>query len=147
MRLAPPSVGAGPTVSRDVVRGLEREMDETAAAIPALRRFHTLLETLPAEAVAARLAPVWAELCYNLESFNPVFTAVMLKVQCTIGQSDYVRRDEALQCLIVPLAGEYGLAPEYKLGACAASGLVCAWRSVLVERARRPPSAAVRQQR
>jgi hypothetical protein len=116
VRLAPPSVGAGPTVSRDLVRGLERELDTAAASIPALRRFHSLLETLPADAVAQRLAPVWAELCYNLESFNPVFTAVMLKVQCTIGQSDYVRRDEALQCLIVPLAGEYGLAPEYKLG-------------------------------
>jgi hypothetical protein len=37
-------------------------------------------------------------------------------VQCTLGQSDYVRRDAALQCLIVPLAGEYGLAAEYKLG-------------------------------
>jgi hypothetical protein len=106
----------GPTVSREVVRGLEREMDATALSLPALRRFHTLLEQLPAKEVHTRLATVWAELCYNLESFNPVFTAVMLKVQCTLGQSDYVRRDAALQCLIVPLAGEYGLAAEYKLG-------------------------------
>ena len=91
-------------------------MDRTAASIPALRRFHSLLEALPAAEVATRLRPVWAELCFNLESFNPVFTAVMLKVQCTLGASDYVRRDEALQCLIVPLAGEYGLAEQHKLG-------------------------------
>ena len=114
MRKSPPVVG--PTVSRDVVRGLERELDTTAQSLPALRRFHSLLEQLPADQVHSRLAPVWAELCYNLESFNPVFTAVLLKVQCTLGQSDYVRRDAALQCLIVPLAGEYGLAAEYKLG-------------------------------
>jgi len=114
VRKSPPVVG--PTVSRDVVRGLERELDTTAQSLPALRRFHTLLEQLPADEVHRRLAPVWAELCYNLESFNPVFTAVLLKVQCTLGQSDYVRRDAALQCLIVPLAGEYGLAAEYKLG-------------------------------
>jgi len=91
-------------------------MDSNAASIPALRRFHSLLENLPASEVHARLRPVWAELCYNLESFNPVFTAVLLKVQCTLGASDYVRRDAALQNLIVPLAGEYGLAAEYKLG-------------------------------
>lgn len=91
-------------------------MDRTAASIPALRRFHSLLEELPAERCAELLRPVWAELCFNLESFNPVFSAVMLKVQCTLGASDYVRRDEALQCLIVPLAGEYGLAEQHKLG-------------------------------
>ena len=91
-------------------------MDTSAASIPALRRFHALLEALPPAELHTRLAPVWAELCFNLESFNPVFTAVMLKVQCTLGASDYVRRDEALQCLIVPLAGEYGLAAEHKLG-------------------------------
>ena len=34
------------------------------------------------------------ELAYNLESFNPAFTAVLLKVQRTIGLSDYVRRDQ-----------------------------------------------------
>ena len=49
------------------------------------------------------------ELSYNLESFNPAFTAVLLKVQQTIGQSDYVRRDLALKHLIQPLAGEYGM--------------------------------------
>lgn len=91
---------------------------------------------------------MWNEFCYNLESFNPVFTAVLLKargrsdaptprrhctppgphpsppwfppplpqVQSTIGLSDYKCRDAALQHLIVPLAGEYGLAAEYKLG-------------------------------
>ena len=50
-----------------------------------------------------------AELAYNLESFNPAFTAVLLKVQSTIGRSDYVRRDLALKNLIQPLAGEYGM--------------------------------------
>lgn len=34
------------------------------------------------------------ELAYNLESFNPAFTAVLLKVQSTIGLTDYVRRDQ-----------------------------------------------------
>lgn len=49
------------------------------------------------------------ELAYNLESFNPAFTAVLLKVQSTIGHSDYVARDMALKNLIQPLAGEYGM--------------------------------------
>ena len=49
------------------------------------------------------------ELAHNLESFNPAFTAVLLKVQSTIGASDYVGRDAALKCLIQPLAGEYGM--------------------------------------
>ena len=49
------------------------------------------------------------ELAYNLESFNPAFTAVLLRVQCSIGRSDYVRRDQALKGLIQPLAGEYGM--------------------------------------
>ncbi len=43
------------------------------------------------------------ELAYNLESFNPAFTAVLLKVQSTIGHSDYVARDLALKNLIQPL--------------------------------------------
>lgn len=33
----------------------------------------------------------------------------MLMVQRSIGHSDYERRDAALQRLIVPLAGEYGM--------------------------------------
>lgn len=49
------------------------------------------------------------ELAYNLESFNPAFTAVLLRVQSTIGLTDYVRRDTALKNLIQPLAGEYGM--------------------------------------
>ena len=52
---------------------------------------------------------VMGELAYNLESFNPAFTAVLLKVQSTIGHSDYVARDMALKNLIQPLAGEYGM--------------------------------------
>jgi len=53
---------------------------------------------------------VFNELAHNLETFNPAFTAVVLKVQMTVGESDYDRRDTALQHLIQPLAGEYGLA-------------------------------------
>lgn len=49
------------------------------------------------------------ELAYNLESFNPAFAAVVLRVQSTIGKTDYVRRDTALKHLIQPLAGEYGM--------------------------------------
>eukprot|EP00878_Enallax_costatus_P032746 GHUV01036010.1.p1 GENE.GHUV01036010.1~~GHUV01036010.1.p1 ORF type:complete len:261 (+),score=79.21 GHUV01036010.1:174-956(+) len=65
-----------------------------------------LLHPLPAEAV---LRPVFNELCFNLESFNPAFAACLLQVQRTIGVSDYVRRDMALKNLIQPLAGEYGM--------------------------------------
>jgi len=52
------------------------------------------------------LRPVFNELCFNLESFNPAFAACVLSVQKTIGVSDYVRRDMALKNLIQPLAGE-----------------------------------------
>lgn len=55
------------------------------------------------------LRPVFNELCFNLESFNPAFAACLLQVQRTIGVSDYVRRDMALKNLIQPLAGEYGM--------------------------------------
>ena len=48
-------------------------------------------------------------MAFNLESFNPVFTACVLKVQCTLGSSEYEARDACLQNLIQPLAGEYGL--------------------------------------
>lgn len=56
-----------------------------------------------------RVRAVMHELAYNLESFNPAFTAVLLKVQRTIGVSNYVARDVALKHLIQPLAGEYGM--------------------------------------
>ena len=87
--------------------------------LPAIRHLPLLL-TLPPCPVplpacpaplpaASRLRPVMHELAYNLESFNPAFTAVLLRVQQTIGHSDYVRRDAALKGLIQPLAGEYGM--------------------------------------
>lgn len=63
----------------------------------------------PPTCAEAKLRPVMHELAYNLESFNPAFTAVLLKVQQTIGYTDYVRRDTALKHLIQPLAGEYGM--------------------------------------
>merc|ERR1719387_2042573 len=52
----------------------------------------------------------------NLETFNPVFTACMMQVQMTAGQSDYESRDQCLQRLMQPLAGEYGLHAEEPLG-------------------------------
>ena len=62
------------------------------------------------------MRPVWNELAYNLESFNPLFTAAVLKVQNTLGSSDYEARDTALAHLIQPLAGEYGLHHSIPLG-------------------------------
>ena len=79
------------------------------AAIPSLRRFNEALLSLTEDNWKERLRPVLAELCFNLESFNPAFAAVLLRVQMTIGNSDYQRRDAALKQLIVPLAGEYGM--------------------------------------
>jgi len=79
------------------------------AAIAALRRFNDNLRALSPADWEAKLRPVMDELAYNLESFNPAFTAVLLKVQSTIGMTDYRRRDLALKHLIQPLAGEYGM--------------------------------------
>lgn len=67
---------------------------------------HVLRCATPAESA---LRPVFNELCFNLESFNPAFAGCLLQVQRTIGVSDYVRRDMALKNLIQPLAGEYGM--------------------------------------
>lgn len=79
------------------------------ASMAAMRRFDAALRGLPACGWRARLAPVFAEWAFNLESFNPAFAAVVLAVQSSIGASDYARRDAALKRLIVPLAGEYGM--------------------------------------
>jgi hypothetical protein len=95
-------------ISKETVRALESELDN-GAAVAALRRFNDNLAALPADSWEAKLRPVMHELAYNLESFNPAFTAVLLKVQSTIGLTDYVRRDQALKHLIQPLAGEYGM--------------------------------------
>lgn len=82
---------------------------DNGASVAALRRFNSLLANLPEQSWEAKLGPVMNELAYNLESFNPAFTAVLLSVQRTIGKTDYVRRDSALKNLIQPLAGEYGM--------------------------------------
>jgi hypothetical protein len=95
-------------ITTEAICLLESELDH-GSSIAALRRFNAALRALPAASWEARLAPVMAELAYNLESFNPAFTAVLLKVQSTIGRTDYVRRDQALKRLIQPLAGEYGM--------------------------------------
>lgn len=95
---------------------LEREELLQGRAMPALQRFSDALEALPADGWEARLRPCFAEMALNLESFNPVFTACLLQVQITAGQSDYERRDACLQRLIQPLAGEYGLHAGEPLG-------------------------------
>jgi hypothetical protein len=87
---------------------LQRKLDE-GEAMSALRRFNDALGRLDAGTWRTALTPVLAELCFNLESFNPAFAQVVLMVQKSIGHSDYERRDEALRRLIVPLAGEYGM--------------------------------------
>eukprot|EP00878_Enallax_costatus_P016110 GHUV01016892.1.p1 GENE.GHUV01016892.1~~GHUV01016892.1.p1 ORF type:complete len:241 (+),score=73.76 GHUV01016892.1:110-832(+) len=95
-------------VTVEDVRALEAELD-AGASVDALRRFNKALRTVPADKWEAVLRPVFNELCFNLESFNPAFAACLLQVQRTIGVSDYVRRDMALKNLIQPLAGEYGM--------------------------------------
>ncbi|KAL0037921.1 hypothetical protein WJX79_005370 [Trebouxia sp. C0005] len=97
-----------PQLSRQTLQGLEAELD-AGTSMAALRRFSDSLAKLPEIEWEAKLKPVMVELAYNLESFNPAFTAVLLKVQSSIGHSDYVRRDQALKGLIQPLAGEYGM--------------------------------------
>lgn len=87
---------------------MQSELDN-GASIAALRRFNAALASLDASTWESKLRPVMTELAYNLESFNPAFTAVLLAVQRTIGITDYVRRDMALKKLIQPLAGEYGM--------------------------------------
>eukprot|EP00959_Pyramimonas_sp_CCMP1952_P459137 9477770-Pyramimonas_sp.AAC.1 len=81
------------------------EMLQMGESVKALRRFNDLLENITEDVWETRMWKVWNEFAHNLETFNPVFTACLLKVQCTIGQSDYVRRDECLRNLIQPLAG------------------------------------------
>ena len=86
----------------------QAELDQ-GASVAALCRFNQNLRSLPAGRWEAVLRPVFVELCFNLESFNPAFTSCLLMVQRTIGVTDYVRRDVALKNLIQPLAGEYGM--------------------------------------
>lgn len=95
-------------VSKEEVVALESMLDQ-GAGVAALRRFNDALRNIPADRWESVLRPVFNELCYNLESFNPAFTSCILMVQRTIGRSDYVRRDMALKNLIQPLAGEYGM--------------------------------------
>jgi hypothetical protein len=78
-------------ITTDTIKELESVLD-SGASVAALRRFNDLLAALPAETWEEKLAPVMNELAYNLESFNPAFAAVVLRVQCTIGKTDYVRR-------------------------------------------------------
>jgi hypothetical protein len=112
---APSAPPADALISTETIRALEAELD-AGAAIAALRRFDAALLSLDSSNWHQRLRPVLAELAFNLESFNPAFTAVLLRVQQTIGYSDYARRDAALARLVQPLAGEYGLHAGEPLG-------------------------------
>eukprot|EP01026_Neomeris_dumetosa_P056019 TRINITY_DN5114_c0_g1_i1.p2 TRINITY_DN5114_c0_g1~~TRINITY_DN5114_c0_g1_i1.p2 ORF type:complete len:307 (-),score=48.43 TRINITY_DN5114_c0_g1_i1:161-1081(-) len=103
-----PSKVYTPRISKEAVQNLESLLDQ-GVSVTALRRFNDNLRKLTPENWRGKLRPVFNELAYNLESFNPAFTAVLLALQCTIGRSDYVRRDTALKHLIQPLAGEYGM--------------------------------------
>ena len=77
------------TVSEQALRNLEVGILDSGEGIKALRRFNDALDCLSGNPSWERsLEPVWAEMAYNLESFNPIFTACMLKVQCTIGSSE-----------------------------------------------------------
>eukprot|EP00199_Chlamydomonas_sp_CCMP681_P002484 CAMPEP_0119108852 /NCGR_PEP_ID=MMETSP1180-20130426/15773_1 /TAXON_ID=3052 ORGANISM="Chlamydomonas cf sp, Strain CCMP681" /NCGR_SAMPLE_ID=MMETSP1180 /ASSEMBLY_ACC=CAM_ASM_000741 /LENGTH=330 /DNA_ID=CAMNT_0007094519 /DNA_START=13 /DNA_END=1005 /DNA_ORIENTATION=+ len=95
-------------ISKEQVVSLEAMLDQ-GSSIAALRRFNDNLRALPADSWESALRPVFAEMTYNLESFNPAFASCLLMVQRTLGHSDYVRRDMALKNLIQPLAGEYGM--------------------------------------
>uniref|UniRef100_A0A7S0GZG2 Uncharacterized protein n=1 Tax=Amorphochlora amoebiformis TaxID=1561963 RepID=A0A7S0GZG2_9EUKA len=101
-------------ISKQMVQLLEKELDQ-GHSIDALKSFNGALSNLSKEEFGRKMGPVFAEMAHNLESFNPVFTACMLKVQMTLGQSDYERRDECLQSLIQPLGGEYGLCAGHPL--------------------------------
>lgn len=134
-------------ITRETIRGLEAELDN-GLSVAALRRFNDNLAALPADQWEARLQPVMAELAFNLESFNPAFTAVLLQVQRTIGVTDYERRDAALKQLIQPLAGEYGM-HNGQPQACTHRELFALWYadlmreplSALLARAPRPAAA------
>uniref|UniRef100_A0A7S0N812 Thiaminase-2/PQQC domain-containing protein n=1 Tax=Pyramimonas obovata TaxID=1411642 RepID=A0A7S0N812_9CHLO len=104
-----------PTIQRSAIQDLEKELD-MGESVKALRRFNDLLENITEDVWETRMWKVWNEFAHNLETFNPVFTACLLKIQCTIGQSDYVRRDECLRNLIQPLAGEYGMHNDEPMG-------------------------------
>jgi len=98
------------TICRSAIRNLERELDY-GSSIPAAKRFFDAVAALPRDALRAdgAMRRVWSELARQLESFNPIFTATILKLQSTLGMTNYNARDDALQMLIQPLAGEYGL--------------------------------------
>lgn len=95
-------------ITHEGICALEAELD-AGEGVAALRRFNDALRAVPSDRWRSALDPLFNELCFNLESFNPAFAACVLQVQRTIGQSDYVRRDVALKNLIQPLAGEYGM--------------------------------------
>ncbi|MEW5296772.1 MAG: hypothetical protein WDW38_007586 [Sanguina aurantia] len=114
--MPPPAIPSVPStnkslpqlISKEQLSSLEAELDQ-GASIAALRRFNVNLQALPSDRWEAVLGPVFTELTFNLESFNPAFTSCILMVQRTIGRTDYVRRDCALKNMIQPLAGEYGM--------------------------------------
>eukprot|EP00803_Ostreobium_quekettii_P000489 evm.model.scf_238EXC.1 EVM.evm.TU.scf_238EXC.1 scf_238EXC:2099-7356(+) len=105
---APLEHRAEPLLTAEALASLEAQL-AGGEGVAALRRFNAALCKLTPEDWEEKLQPIFNEWCYNLESFNPAFAAVVLKVQSTIGHSWYFRRDAALKQLIQPLAGEYGM--------------------------------------
>eukprot|EP00954_Amorphochlora_amoebiformis_P007662 594231-Amorphochlora_amoeboformis.AAC.2 len=75
-------------ISKQMVQLLEKELDQ-GHSIDALKSFNGALSNLSKEEFGRclrnkfwaiqKMGPVFAEMAHNLESFNPVFTACMLK--------------------------------------------------------------------
>lgn len=106
----------GALISEASLLLMEKEELLNGQAVKALRRFSDAMERLPNVGWESRMKAAFREMALNLESFNPVFTACLLQVQMTAGISNYERRDQCLQRLIQPLAGEYGLHAGEPLG-------------------------------
>lgn len=71
-----------------------------------------------------RLRPVMNELAYNLESFNPAFTAVLLKVlcHCSLNNVEYFKLQLHLKCI---LQGQAPLKQNIMLASLGNASLLC----------------------
>ena len=79
-------------ISRQDVHQLEQYIYKYGKSISSLRNFNSVLTSIDAnDGSRGKLIGndrFWNEMCYNLESFNAVFTLVLLKVQLTIGNDN-----------------------------------------------------------
>eukprot|EP00210_Caulerpa_lentillifera_P000454 g437.t2 len=98
----------GVLMTKSDVLLLEQQLSK-GEGIRSLVNFNNALRSLTTSNWESKLNEVFREWCFNLESFNPAFAAVLLQVQSSVGESDYDRRDACLKKLIQPLAGEYGM--------------------------------------